>query len=500
MTRIADLATNTSIVNLLQGTQERLHNAQVQVSSEKLSQTYDGLARESQRLVNIENTDQRIQRYSRNNDIMTMRLTTLQTTNEAIEKVIDDFREQLDNFIQGDMTKEAQVAEIQDFAYQALQNIEAYLDTRIDGQYLFGGSRTGTQPVDFLWDSKASFQSMYDGTNVTYPVTKASHINQKLIDPNISLNNAATGNIDLSASGQIIAATANAFSGITVGQTITMAGSATAGNDGTYTVTGNTGTILTVAPPPGTLDAVNGGITIDVGTGDLDLSVASTITAANAGAFQNVPVGATIRLSGANTIANDQTYTVTANTGTSLTVSPAPTIDGVASSGATINVDSWYGGDSVTRSHRLDDARTLSLTITAEYPAYEKAIRGLGIILQGVYGTAGGLDQNTDRANDAHWLLGSALEEPQSGTPPYGTETTGNMDQLDFDTGYDLTLLKDTNERFLTYSGFLQQQISDIEDIDLTLAVTNLQDQARALEASYKAFAQIQRLSLSDFL
>ncbi len=435
MGRIADLASNQQVVSLLQQTQSRLYDAQYQVSTEKRSPDYAGISRESQRLLNLENTNERILRYSRNNDIMNMRLEVQHQTNDAIENIIGDFREQLDNFIQGDMTNEASVDEIQDYAYKSLINIEAYLNTRIDGQYLYAGSRTDTAPVEFPWDSQADFQTMYNGDTVTYPTTRETHIEQRL-------TNAGSGTDPVSTA--------------------------------------------------------IGAVSFDNGAGTI------TADAAVGTEFANLGIGTQITIAGANDSSNDQTYTITANTGGVLTVDPVPGATDGGDTTYNIKAQSYYYGDDLERTHRLDDDRTMELDVTAEYPAFEKAIRAFGIILQGGFdgtsGSTGGLDSNTDRANDAHYLLGLALEEPQDGTPPYGTEITGNMEELGFDMGYNLTLIKDTNARYLKFSGFLEQQIADIENIDLTEAVTRLQDQALALEASYKAFSQIQRLSLSDYL
>ncbi|MCW9045823.1 MAG: hypothetical protein OQK35_05770, partial [Alphaproteobacteria bacterium] len=351
MGRIADLASNQTVVNLLQATQSRLYDAQYQVSTEKRSPDYAGISRESQRLLNLENTNERILRYSRNNDVMNMRLEVQHETNNAIEKVIGDFREQLDNFIQGDVTNEAAVDEIQDFAYKSLVNIEAFLDTRIDGQYLYAGSRTDTMPVDFPWTSQADFQTMYDGSTTTYPTTRTAHLEQRL-------TNADIGAVSFNAAGTISA------------------------------------------------DAA-------VGT-----------------EFANIGIGTKFTIAGANNSANDQTYTVTANTGSVLTVTPVPGATDAADAAFNLNAQSYYYGDDFARTHRLDDDRTMDNDVTAEHPAFEKAIRAMGIILQGQFGTAGGLDQNTARADDAHYLLGIALEEPQDGTPPYGAETIGNMEEL----------------------------------------------------------------------
>ena len=47
---------------------------------------------------------------------------------------------------------------------------------------------------------------------------------------------------------------------------------------------------------------------------------------------------------------------------------------------------------------------------------------------------------------------------------------------------------------------FLEGVVSDIEDVDMAEAVTRLQQEQMALQASYQAFTQISRLNLLNYL
>ena len=148
----------------------------------------------------------------------------------------------------------------------------------------------------------------------------------------------------------------------------------------------------------------------------------------------------------------------------------------------------------------MDINQTFDFDTTAVDPAFEKAMRAMAIIAQGVFGTEGGLEQNKTRVTDALYLLNNALSPTTSGTPPYGTEKAGNLRQLQVDLGFDLLLVRDTNERHTKFIAFLESRISDTENVDLLEAITRLLDESRALEASFQALARIRELSLTNFL
>ena len=122
------------------------------------------------------------------------------------------------------------------------------------------------------------------------------------------------------------------------------------------------------------------------------------------------------------------------------------------------------------------------------------------IIAQGVYGTAGGLDQNHERVDDALYLIKSSLQRAVSGNTPYGVELAGNIEEVESDIGYNRVLMQTTNQINTTMTAFFDRSVADIENVDLQLVVTKLLDDQVALEASYAAYARISKLSLITYL
>ncbi|MCP4708055.1 MAG: hypothetical protein GY869_05485, partial [Planctomycetes bacterium] len=191
------------------------------------------------------------------------------------------------------------------------------------------------------------------------------------------------------------------------------------------------------------------------------------------------------------------------NTAGVITVSSSDTIAATDANDAGLTMISditYYQGDETTQTHSVNKSRDFNIDLNALDPAFEKAIRGLFIIAQGVTGTAGGLDQNTGRVADAIYLVDSSIERAAGGTAPYGTELTGNVSQVRQDIAFDRVLIDRTNTTNISLVAFYDDKISGFEDVDPLDVYTGLLAEQNALEASYQAMARIRQLSLSNFM
>ncbi len=321
-TRIANFAANNQILSYMLRAQRDLHQAEIQVTSEKVAQNYSGIHRQAESLINVENTRARLAGFSQNNDQMDLKLKIQETVVENIRKTISDFQKQITTFNSNDVTNAADITAIQDDAFRALKNMQSFLNTDIDGQYLFSGSRVNEQPVSFNFADKAALQSTYDGVAVFYPVTREAHV-----DTSVTLTNTQTGNITFPDANTIRATTEGSFNGIAVGSTITLTGSVAGGgaNNKTYTVA-------------------------NVSNDGRDLTINGNI----------------------NHTGSD-TVTVTNSVDTS----------GGAEAGITITANSYYNGDRVTQIHRVSRGQQFGLDTNAIDPAFEKAMRAMAIMAQG---------------------------------------------------------------------------------------------------------------------
>ena len=122
------------------------------------------------------------------------------------------------------------------------------------------------------------------------------------------------------------------------------------------------------------------------------------------------------------------------------------------------------------------------------------------LVLQGEYGTEGGLDQNVNRVSEAIFLMDDALDRTNSTPPPFGAELNSNIEEMEIILGYRAVLLNDiktSNDQIISY---FESSVAEIENIDPLDAITRLLDSQRVLEASYQTFSRVRQLSLSNFL
>jgi flagellin-like hook-associated protein FlgL len=706
MTRIGTLGANTSYINRMLDIQNRMSDEQVSVSTGLKSQTYTGISSDVNTLLNFETEKANAQQFVDGNKAVGTKLDAAANSLSGIQQSIKTFRDQMNVFNQGNTTSQKNVEQIQNFAYQAMLDMQSYLSANVNGQYLFSGGRVSTDPMNMPASTLSGFQALYDGTNQTWPTTRAAQLldthftaldtTSLSFDPNTGTINAAdadslssvasgtvfavgnsvsnnksfqvkshaamnvngaplaetngtgsgsptvtygatptqvlpaaTGDLDFAflpnGNMSVTPLLANSLAALSVGTTFTVNGSTGANWDGAYKVVANTngvleiatdtaqaksesinqtgstaplslaqnygpslplttGTVTMTATPSaatgktsvtittagadlgsfvagdkisigGSADhngtftvtaATANSVTFDINSDALRVSkflpqsgrtdvtmtfdvgtgvAAGNVSAAQYGSLTFTPTGTTgERISGTNGASsftdasgnpyppvgqvitlkstsgvNDGVYKVTANSGTDIEVESVPMTAETVST-ADITTSSWYKGDTLQVQHRIDQDRQVNVGIYASDTAFEKAIRAMGIIAQGTYGTAGGLDKNQKRISQALYLLNDSLESPASGTPPFGAEQRGDMNSVQQNLGFTQQVISQKNDKHNNFINFLDTRISDIEQVDKTTAVTSLLNDSNALQASYQSLAKVQSLSLLNYV
>ena len=471
--RISSYGSNAYLVSRLLRTQSSLQQLETQVASEKTSQNYAGISLHTERLINMENEITLLDRFIVSNESFDVRIQTTKTIvsgiqlsgetspSGGIQEILKDFRSYLLDFDSGLKTYSAtltneqlddlefRTTNLQKRAYESMVAMKNFLNEAVGGQFLFSGTKTDTQPVDIETGSQGAFQAVYDGDSRLYPWTRDSHV-----DTNLTTAAATTGALTFDlAGGTITAANAGTLSSIPVGSLVTLNG----GDNDTKTVTvvSNTGTVINFT---GNVDYTGSG-----GTAQFTVNAAADLTDAGASAD--------------------------------------PT---------TLSVAGYYDGNEESLSHRVDTNQSIDFDVNAADPAFEKGLRAIGIILQGAWGSTstpatGNLARHPDRIEEALWLIDAALSLNTTGTPPYGTDdistaNKANLEQMELDIGFHEIVIESAVTRHTQLTAMYADRIGDIEDIDLLQSVTELQDQARALEASYQALSRVRQMSLSNFL
>ncbi len=202
--RIGSFASNNELVTIILETQRRLQRSEVEVASQKKAQVYSGIADQSERLVNLENKRDSLDRFVTENELVDLRLNILNINVEGIEDSIEDFRQALLNFDGGGIDVETRVKDVQDAAFRTLKDLEIFLNSDVDGRFLFAGSRVTSKPADLNLTTLANFQTTFDGDAVVYPITRTAALSD------FTTTVAATGNITFDATAETITA-AGAF-------------------------------------------------------------------------------------------------------------------------------------------------------------------------------------------------------------------------------------------------------------------------------------------------
>ncbi len=352
MSRISTLSTNQTLIQYMMNSQERLLDYNTQLGTNKVSQTYGGIASQSSLLVTMETNVISMESYVEANNLEEIRLSISGSVVAGLDNTLDDFLQILKDNQSAERTEE-NIANIQDWAFRTLADIETYLNSEADGRYMFGGSNVSTPPVNLGLSTLSAFQSTYDGYNTTYPTTRDAHLTNLSLtqdDNNTDTSafiNAANwltfyqdnDNDQFSSGSSTIEAPSAMFSNLSAGSVINVSGTTGGTNDGSYTISSVTSTTVTInttmltdesaiaqftdetlTDPHGATVTTGDGTAYATGaTGDLTFDrAASTLTAATAGAFSAISVGDHIQVSGS--ASNNGTYEVTGVAGDVLTL------------------------------------------------------------------------------------------------------------------------------------------------------------------------------------
>ncbi len=144
LTRIGDFAHSNRMTDLLLAAQTRSRAAQIQISSGKVADRFQGIALQADRLVGTKSVLQRTQQYQANNDLVNSRLVAMENSVASLHEVGTQLRVRLlqrlndAGSVPGLLTGEARAM---------LDQTVADLNAEFDGRYLFAGSKTDTAPV-----------------------------------------------------------------------------------------------------------------------------------------------------------------------------------------------------------------------------------------------------------------------------------------------------------------------------------------------------------------
>lgn len=528
MSRIATMASTQTYISRMMATQKLVNQSQQQVFSGQVSQTYSGIDTDVTHLVNLENETMRIQKYQKNNEVAEMRVRTMADSMEAISDTVQNFRNRLSQFAARDLTTvdsddAADIAVLQTEAFNAMKDIEYFLNQKLDGRYLFSGGRVDTAAVELDYSSLKDFQQTYDGENVTFPQTGAAHQSAFAVPAATAGDLTLTQIAAPSEEGTITAANADAFIKDSIPSSATATGDIAFSALTPQTISaqkedafsgfkpGDTLILDGTAPDPAnlvpmTIESISADGRVITLSGT-PLTTTETLAAGSDTTLKRTyPVGTTIKMDGVNATF-DGNYTITGvNADNEIRVRttsfPVGGTTYTPTAAEPIASSSYYQGDHHIFEHRLNDIRTVEVGITGEDPAFEKALRAMAIIAQDNM-----IDPDTDpatrddlrtynRVNEALALLDDAISHDSQNL----SEDDSDVETLFFSIDGNLGTIQQTIDEQKDTITTIKVRTAQIEEIDPNLAAMNLNASMQTLEVSYAVLSRLNGLSLLNYI
>jgi flagellar hook-associated protein 3 FlgL len=165
MDRVTTLSQQTRLLSFVGDTQRRFDELQTQIASGHKAQNYQGVARDSGRLITLEATHLKITQYVESNGTVERRLNTMESSLAQLIDVMTSFKTLLVNALNA---SNAADLDLNNQAQQHLTEAAALLNVQQDGRYLFSGSRTDVAPVDLTALPASYTVPTADGASAAY--------------------------------------------------------------------------------------------------------------------------------------------------------------------------------------------------------------------------------------------------------------------------------------------------------------------------------------------
>lgn len=261
MTRVPTTATYNLYMSQMSKQKAAMTDISYQATTGNRYDSYDKYGLSTYRLLSLQNERAVTTKYLETNSITQVVLESQQTAVDGIRSALTDVRSQVREFFANDLaamsenpTEEELLAlqNVQEAAFEAMSLIAYYLNTQVDGNYVFGGGKTTTPPVDFPYTTLEEFQAVYDGDVLTYPTSYSASLSQmstsadvlggvtikqefQTLDPKVVVYHGSADNeMTFDSATNSLSADPETFYGIQPGDQIIVQG--TGGNNQTLTV------------------------------------------------------------------------------------------------------------------------------------------------------------------------------------------------------------------------------------------------------------------------
>ena len=198
-TRVPTTATYRIYMNNMSNQKSSINQLSYQATTGNKYDSYDKYGLSSYRILSLQNEQSVVEKYLETNSISQVVLESQQKAVDDIRSAVINFRDQLREFFANDLTtmsknpsEEELIAlqNTQEAAFEAMSLMAYYLNSQVDGNYIFGGGKDGQKPVDFPYTTLEDFQAAYDGKILTYPTSYSASLSE--MSSTSELTNGAT--------------------------------------------------------------------------------------------------------------------------------------------------------------------------------------------------------------------------------------------------------------------------------------------------------------------
>lgn len=186
-TRVPTTATYRIYMNNMSNQKSSISQLSYQATTGNKYDSYDQYGLSSYRILSLQNEQSVVEKYLETNSISQVVLESQQKAVDDIRSAVIDFRDQLREFFANDLTKMSKdpseeeliaLQNTQEAAFEAMSLMAYYLNSQVDGNYIFGGGKDGQKPVDFPYTTLEDFQAAYDGKILTYPTSYSASLSE----------------------------------------------------------------------------------------------------------------------------------------------------------------------------------------------------------------------------------------------------------------------------------------------------------------------------------
>ena len=145
VSRVTNLSSSRLINSLILKSQDRINEQQIKLTTQQNSQDYLGIGDDASRLLTVESSLRRIDQFVKNNAFIDMRMETMLNSMDAVGDILKEVRTLVRDVLE-DGTLDG--IDKNDFTEIKMDQLEGFLNVKMNGRFLFSGTKTDTQPVN----------------------------------------------------------------------------------------------------------------------------------------------------------------------------------------------------------------------------------------------------------------------------------------------------------------------------------------------------------------